>query len=96
MEYKQHQTINVNIDEVSKDHDKRHSNISRDAASLGSDNVKLTEREDDEGSLMVRHLIQVRNTRFLYTTKVHEIISNHLVKGFDYKRFRKTDYIDVE
>ena len=45
---------------------------------------------------MVRHLIDVRNTRFMYTTKVHETINHHLVKGFSYNRFRKTDYIDVE
>ena len=57
MEYKQHQTINVNIDEVSKEHEKRHSNLSRDGASLGSDNVRLTERDEDDGQLMVRHLI---------------------------------------
>jgi hypothetical protein len=25
-----------------------------------------------------------------------ELIYHHLVKGFDYKQFRKTDYIDLE
>ena len=44
----------------------------------------------------VRHLITVKNTRFLYTTKVHESINHHLVKGFNYGRYRKTDYIDEE
>ena len=96
MEYKQHQTINRNVDEVSKEKEQRTSNVSKDQASLGSDNVRLMDKEDDDDQLMVRHLIQVKNTRFLYTTKVHDIISHHLVKGFDYKRFRKTDYIDVE
>ena len=66
----------------------------REHTSMNSEQIKLPDR--DESTLMVRHLIEVKNTRFLYTSKVHESISHHLVKGFNYSRFRKTDYIDVE
>ena len=34
--------------------------------------------------------------RFLYTKKVLELLFHHFIKGFDYKQFRKTDYIDLE
>ena len=44
----------------------------------------------------MKHLIDIRGIRFLYTKKIVELIYHHLVKGFDYKQFRKTDYIDLE
>jgi len=45
---------------------------------------------------LVRHLIEVKNVRFLFTSKVQELIMHHLVKGLNFKQFRKTDFIDVE
>ena len=46
--------------------------------------------------MFVRHLLDIKNTRFLYTKVVYELIHHHLVRGFDYKRYRKTDYFDLE
>jgi len=43
----------------------------------------------------VKHLIDIRGVRFLYTKKILELIHQHFVKGFDFKQFRKTDYIDI-
>ena len=44
----------------------------------------------------MRHMLDVKNTRFLYTKRVYELLHHHLVSGFDYRKYRKTDYIDVE
>ena len=46
--------------------------------------------------LLVRHLLDVKNTRFLYSKRVYELLHHHLVNGFDFKKYRKTDYIDIE
>ena len=54
-----------------------------------------TGRENGGGTL-VRHLLDVKNARFLYTAKVYDKLYSHLVSGFDYRKYRKTDYIDVE
>lgn len=50
----------------------------------------------NEDTIHVKHLIDIRGVRFLYTKKIVELIYHHIVKGFDYKQFRKTDYIDLE
>lgn len=44
----------------------------------------------------MRHLLDVKNTRFLYTKRIYELVHHHLVRGFDYTKYRKTDYIDIE
>ena len=41
-------------------------------------------------------MIDVKGIRFLYTKQTLELIIHHLVTSFDYERFRKTDFIDVE
>lgn len=46
--------------------------------------------------VFVKHLIDVKNVRFLYTKHVYDMIYHHLVSGFDFTKYRKTDYIDVE
>lgn len=51
---------------------------------------------DDQEKLMVKHLIEVKGTKFLYTKRTKELIIHHLVKGFKYSQFRKTDFIDIE
>ena len=51
---------------------------------------------DKNLGLLVRHLLDVKNTRFLYTKRVYELIHHHLMSGFDYRKYRKTDYIDVD
>ena len=32
----------------------------------------------------------------IYTGKIDDLFTHHLVRGFDFKQFRKNDYIDVE
>lgn len=49
-----------------------------------------------QNGTLVRHLLDVKNTRFLYTKRVNELLYHHIVSGFDYGKYRKTDYIDVE
>jgi hypothetical protein len=44
----------------------------------------------------VKHMIDVKGIRFLYTKQTLELIIHHLINSFDYERFRKTDFIDVE
>ena len=46
--------------------------------------------------ILARHLIEIKGTRFLYTKRTKELIIHHLVKGFKYSQFRKTDFIDLE
>ena len=41
-------------------------------------------------------MIDVKGIRFLYTKQTLELIIHHLVTSFEYERFRKTDFIDVE
>ena len=55
-----------------------------------------SEKYKTQSGIFVRHLLDVKNTRFLYTKRVYELLHHHLVKGFDFKKYRKTDYIDVE
>jgi uncharacterized membrane protein (DUF106 family) len=63
--------------------------------------VGTTSLDDQKGELfetdiLVRHLIEVSNVRVLITTKIHEMLVHHIIRGFDYKKFRKTDFIDME
>lgn len=44
--------------------------------------------------ILAKHLIDIKGVRFLYTKKIHELIVHHFVKGFDYSKFRRTDYAD--
>ena len=46
-------------------------------------------------NLLVKNLVSISGIKFLYTKKIKEQIIYHLVSGFDYKQFRKTDFIDV-
>lgn len=55
-----------------------------------------SEKSGSQKGIFVRHLLDVKNTRFLYTKRVYELLHHHLVKGFEYKKYRKTDYIDVD
>ena len=50
----------------------------------------------EEERFTVKHMIDIKGIRFLYTKYTLELIIHHLIKGFDYKKFRKTDFIDVE
>lgn len=50
----------------------------------------------DEERFIVKHMIDVSSIRFLYTKQTVELIHHHLVASFDYERFRKTDFIDIE
>jgi len=45
--------------------------------------------------LKVRHVVEINNLRFLYTVKIKELLLHHLVKGLDFKQFRKTDYVNL-
>ena len=49
---------------------------------------------DKPKDILVKHLIDIRGVRLLFTKKIFELIHNHTVKGFDYKQFKKTNYID--
>jgi len=51
-------------------------------------------RDQKEDVIHVKHLIDIKGVRYLYTKKILELLHQHLVKGFDYKQFRRTDYID--
>lgn len=44
----------------------------------------------------VKHLIDIRGVRFLYTKKILELINHHFVKGFDFAQFKRRDYIESE
>ena len=48
-----------------------------------------------ETEILARHLIEVSNVRILITRKIHEMLVHHIIRGFDYKKFRKTDFIDT-
>ena len=41
-------------------------------------------------------MVDVKGIRFLYTQYTVELIVHHLIKGFNYKKFRKTDFVEVE
>jgi hypothetical protein len=41
----------------------------------------------------VKHLVDIRGVKFLYTKKVFELIIHHFVKGFDFSPYQKKDYI---
>jgi hypothetical protein len=54
-------------------------------------------REDskqDGDMILAKHLVDIKGVRFLYTKKIHELIQHHFVKGFDFSKFRRTDYAD--
>lgn len=51
-------------------------------------------KSDKPNDIMVKHLIDIRGVRLLFTKKIFELIHSHTVKGFDYKQFKKTNYID--
>jgi hypothetical protein len=55
-----------------------------------------TRQEEKPEQIYVKHLIDIQGVRFLYTKKILELIHHHLVKGFDYKQFRKTNFIDLD
>ena len=46
--------------------------------------------------LIVKHKIDVKGIRFLYTKQTLELIIHHLINSFDYNRLRKTDFIELE
>lgn len=50
----------------------------------------------EEERFTVKHMIDVKGIRFLYTKQTLELIIHHLINSFDYEKFRKTDFIDVE
>ena len=50
----------------------------------------------EEEKLLVKHKIDVKGIRFLYTKQTLELIIHHLINSFDYERLRKTDFIDIE
>lgn len=41
-------------------------------------------------------MIDVKGVRFLYTQKTIELITHHLVHGFNYSKLRESDFIDSE
>ena len=41
-------------------------------------------------------MIDIKGIRFLYTKQTLELIIHHLINSFDYEKYRKTDFIDVE
>ena len=45
---------------------------------------------------MVKHKIDVKGIRFLYTKQTFELIVHHLINSVDYDRLRKTDFIELE
>ena len=91
MEYSQDKMIPFQPNKVQKD------------ASFGTNRDRKGEQSerdipDDslEGHIKVRHLLDISNIKFMYTAHIVELIHHHLVRGFNYKSYRKTDYIDVE
>jgi len=57
---------------------------------------KGLEEEDEEQKLSVRHYVRIVGIRFLFNKETKEKLNHHLVKSFKYKKFRKTDFIEVE
>jgi hypothetical protein len=49
-----------------------------------------------EEKLLVKHKIDVKGIRFLYTKQTLELIIHHLINSFDYDRLRKTDFVELE
>jgi hypothetical protein len=41
-------------------------------------------------------MVDIKGIRFLYTKQTLELIIHHLINSFDYEKFRKTDFIDIE
>ena len=41
-------------------------------------------------------MFEIENMRMLYTSKINDLFTHHLLKGFDFKQFRKNDYLDLE
>ena len=41
-------------------------------------------------------MIDVKGIRFLYTIKTYEFIMHYLIKGFNYKKFNKSELVDIE
>lgn len=59
--------------------------------------VNLAEYDpSQEEHLTVKHMVDIKGIRLLYTKQTVELIIHHLVNSFDYEHFRKTDFIDVE
>ena len=50
----------------------------------------------EEEKFTVKHMIDIQGIRLLYTKQTIELITHHLITSFDYERFRKTDFIDLE
>ena len=51
---------------------------------------------NDEEKLLVKHLVGFKQLKFLFTKTTKELITHHLVSGFNYSQFRKTDFIDMD
>ena len=58
---------------------------------LDVNNTKL-----EEETFLVKHMIDIKGIRFLYTKQTLELIIHHLVNSFDYQKFRENEFIDVE
>ena len=69
--------------------------LKKGALSLQYEDTDANSGGNEKDKVFVRHLLDIKNTRFLYTRNVFELIEHHLVRGFDYTKYRKTDYIDV-
>lgn len=50
----------------------------------------------EEENFNVKHMIDVKGIRLLYTKQTLELIIHHLVTSFDFERFRRTDFIDLD
>jgi hypothetical protein len=44
----------------------------------------------------VKHMIDVKGVKFLYTQNTTELIIHHMVHSFNYAKLRKTDFVDVD
>lgn len=43
----------------------------------------------------VRHCLEFEKVRLLYTNKIQELVVHHLIRGFNFKQFRKTEYAEL-
>jgi hypothetical protein len=49
----------------------------------------------EDSSIIVRHCLEVKQVRFMYTNKVKDLIVHHLIRGFNFKQFRQTKYAEL-
>ncbi|CDW78547.1 UNKNOWN [Stylonychia lemnae] len=52
--------------------------------------------KQNEEKFTVKHMFDIKGIKFLYTQQIIELLTHHLVRGFDYKKLRKTDFINIE